>query len=199
VKRRRGGDGFSLPEVVLALALLGLMLLVAAPALGAALQRGRVVAAAREMAGEMARMRAEAIASRRRVAMRFTTAGGRPAWSFYADGDGDGVRADDIAAGRDPLLAGPRDLPSRYEGTDFGLLDIPIPAVPPTSGTIAPGDDPIRFGSSSTVTFTPWGTASSGTLYISDGRESVCAVVLYGHTGRIRTWRFDRALGRWTQ
>ena len=29
--------------------------------------------------------------------------------------------------------------------------------------------------------------------------DSVYAVVLYGHTGRIRTWRFDRDLWRWTR
>src|SRR5262249_24724524 len=150
-------DGFSLPEVALALALLGLMLAVSFPALGAALQRSRTAAAAREMAGEMARIRAEAIARRQKLAMRVATAGARSMYACYADGDGDGVRADDIAAGRDPLLAGPKDLPSRYEGTDFGLLDVPIPAVPPASGWLAPGDDPIRFGASDTVTFTPWG------------------------------------------
>ena len=90
------------------------MLAASAPALAAALSRGRVIAAAHEMAGEMARLRAEAIASRRRLAMRFTRTSGRYVYAFYADGDGDGVRADDIAAGRDPLLLGPRDLPSRY-------------------------------------------------------------------------------------
>jgi hypothetical protein len=161
--------------------------------------RARAAAAARDMASEMARLRAEAIASRRVVGMRFGDAGGRRVYAVYADGDGDGIRADDIAAGRDPLLVPARDLPSRWEGVDFGLLDAAIPAVPPASGVLAPLSDPVRFGSSDTISFTPWGTASSGTLYISDGRDTVFAVVLYGHTGRIRTWRFDRDPWRWTR
>lgn len=169
------------------------------PALASALSRERVGTAAREMASEMARLRAESIARHRRLAMRFTWSGGRYLYRFYEDGDGDGVRADDIAAGRDPAVGPPRDLHSRYDGVDFGLLDTAVPEVPPARGALAPLSDPVRFGSSDTVTFTPWGTASSGTLYISDGRDTVRAVVLYGRTGRIRIWRFDRALWRWTR
>lgn len=194
-----GEGGFSLPEAALATALLGLLLLVSLPALASGLWRGRVATAAREMAGEMARLRSEAIATRRRVALRVAWSGGRYLYSYYADGDGDGVRSDDIAAGRDPLLAGPRDLPSRHEGVDFGLLETAIPEVPPARGVLPPFSDPVRFGASDTITFTPWGTSSTGTLYVSDGKESVQAVVLYGRTGRIRIWRFDRALWLWTQ
>jgi Tfp pilus assembly protein FimT len=194
-----GEDGFSLPEAALALALLGLLLAVSLPALASGLSRGRVATAAREMAGEMARLRSEAIAERRRVALRIAWSDGRYVYSVYADGDGDGVRSDDIAALRDPLLAGPRDLRSRYEGIDFGLLDAAIPEVPPAPGVLAPQSDPVRFGASDTITFTPWGTSSTGTLYVSDGKESVQAVVLYGRTGRIRIWRFDRALWRWAR
>jgi hypothetical protein len=194
-----GEGGHSLPEAVLALALMALLLTASLPALASGLSRGRVAAAAREMAGEMARLRSEAIATRRRVALRIAWSGGRYVYTFHADGDGDGVRSDDIAAGRDPLLLGPRDLPSRHAGVDFGLLDAAIPEVPPARGVLAPQSDPVRFGASDIVTFTPWGTSSTGTLYVSDGRASVQAVVLYGRTGRIRIWRFDRALWRWAQ
>ena len=179
--------------------ILGLLTAAATPALFAALSRGRVVTAARELGQEMARLRGEAIASRRNVALRLVRSGGRYAYAFYADGDGDGVRSDDIAAGRDPLIAPSRDLASRYDGVDFGLLDSAIPEVPPNPGVLAPAADPIRFGRSDIVTFTPHGTSSSGTLYVSDGASTVAAVVLYGGTGRIRIWRFDRDLWAWTR
>lgn len=197
MRGRRGEAGLSLAEVSLALALLALLVLASAPLCAATLSRARVAAAAMEMAGTFARLRAQAIAEHRRVGLRFTVAGGPPAFAVYADGDGDGVRSDDIAAGRDPLLEPARDLPSRYEGIDFGLLDAAVPEVPPQSGAIPPGADPIRFGSSDIVTFTPWGTATGGTVFVSDGRATVCAVVLYGKTGRIRTFRLDRSAGRW--
>jgi hypothetical protein len=193
----RGGDGYSLSELAVVLALAGLSLSVALPALGVTLSRSRTGAAARDLAGDFARLRSSAIVERRRVGMRLGWSGGRYRYAYYADGDGDGIRSDDIAAGRDPLIGPARDLPSRFTGIDFGLLDEAIPAVPPRRGVLLPGDDPVRFGRSDIVTFTPRGTASSGTLYISDGRDSVVAVVLYGHTGRIRIWRFDRATWLW--
>ncbi len=147
----------------------------------------------------MARLRSEAIASRRIVAMRLTWSSGRYLYAFYADGDGDGVRREDVASGVDPLIGEARDIVSRYEGVDFGLLDLSIPEVPPGSGALAPFSDPVRFGLSDTISFVPGGTSSSGTLYLSDGRSTVVAVVLYGGTGRIRIWRFDRDHFRWTR
>ena len=175
------------------------MLATAIPALAGALSRGRVAAAARELASGMARLRSEAIATGARRGMRLTWSGGRYVWAEYSDGDGDGLRADDIAAGRDPLVRGPSDLQSRYDGVDFGLLDVAIPEVPPGGGVLPPFSDPVRFGRSDIVTFTPAGTSSSGTLYVSDGKDAVMAVVLYGGTGRIRIWRFDRNAGLWTR
>lgn len=199
MRRRRDGEGYSLAEILLVLALLGMLLAFAAPAFGDALARARAQAAAREMASEMARLRGAAIAEHRRVALRFVRGAGGLAFGTYADGDGDGVGAADIAAGVDPPLGPVRDLKSRFEGADFGLLDQAIPGIPPSGAPLAPGSDPVRFGVSDIVTFTPQGTATSGTLYISDGRDTVFAVVLYGRTGRIRTWRFDRPGWRWRQ
>ena len=178
---------------------MGLFAVVATPALFAALSRGRVVAAARDLGQEMARLRSEAIAARRDVAMRLTWSEGRYVYAFYADGDGDGVRSDDIASGRDPVLGAPRDLRSRYEGVDFGVLDEAMPELPPATGVLPPGSDPVRFGRSDIITFTPRGTSSSGTLYVSDGAGAAAAVVLYGGTGRIRIWRFDRDRWVWTR
>jgi Tfp pilus assembly protein FimT len=197
VPAARDEGGFSLVEAALVLTLLGLLVTVSAPVFAEALSRARVTAATAEMGQTLARLRARAIAERRRVGLRFRTVAGRTTFAVYADGDGDGLRSDDIANGTDPLLEAERDLPSRYEGIDFGLLPQAVPDVPPQSGSLPPGSDPVRFGSTDTVTFTPWGTASTGTLFISDGRDTVMAVVLYGHTGRIRTWRLDRSLGQW--
>jgi Tfp pilus assembly protein FimT len=191
-------DGFSLAEAVLALAVAALVLAASAPALRGSLSRSRVHAAAHEMASEMARLRGAAIAQRRNLAVRLLWNGGRYRYAVFADGDGDGVLARDVAAGIDPQIEPARDLPSRYAGIDFGLLDTAIPEVPPDRGALAPGADPVRFGRSDTITFSPRGTTSSGTLYISDGRLAVAAVVLYGGTGRIRLWTFDRDLWRWT-
>ncbi|HKQ96915.1 MAG TPA: prepilin-type N-terminal cleavage/methylation domain-containing protein [Candidatus Polarisedimenticolia bacterium] len=195
--RRRGGEGFTLPELLLALALLGLLITATSPALGAAMLRSRAQSAAREMTFTLARLRGEAISGHRIVGLRIATAGGTLRFTPYADGDGDGLLTADILNGVDPPLGPARDLPSRYEGVDFGLLDTAVPALPPGGAPLPPGSDPVRFGVSDIISFTPVGTASSGTLYVSDGRDTVYAVVLYGRTGRIRTYRYDRATGLW--
>ena len=169
----------------------------AAPSLLAALSRARVAAAARDLEQQMARLRSAAIAERCDLAIRLTWSGGHYRFATYRDGDADGVRAEDINAGRDTLIEGPRDVWSRYEGIDFGLIDAAIPEVPPGRGVLPPFGDPVRFGRSDIITFTPRGTASSGTLYVSDGRSAVVAIVLYGATGRIRICGFDRDLWRW--
>ena len=145
------------------------------------------------------RLRGAAVAQRRNLAIRLSWSSGAYRYAVYADGDGDGVLAADVAAGVDPRIEEPLDLPARYPGIDFGLLDAAIPEVPPDRGALAPGADPVRFGRSDTITFSPRGTSSSGTLYISDGHLAVVAVVLYGGTGRIRIWTFDRDLWRWSR
>ena len=131
--------------------------------------------------------------------MRVTGSPGSYRYAYYADGDGDGIRRADIDSGRDPRIGNERDLASRFTGVDFGLLDVAIPAIPPGRGKLTPSDDPVRFGRSDIITFTPRGTASSGTLFVSDGHSTVVAVVLYGHTGRVRIWRYDRTRDRWSR
>ena len=74
-----------------------------------------------------------------------------------------------------------------------------IPEIPPGPGILMPGSDPVRFGRSDIITFTPRGTSSSGTLYVSDRDGTAVAVVLYGGTGRIRIWRFDRDRWLWSR
>jgi len=56
----------------------------------------------------------------------------------------------------------------------------------------------VRFGRSDLVSFSPFGSSSSGTLYVTDGRRGLFAVVLFGPTARLRVWRFRPEERRWT-
>jgi hypothetical protein len=73
-----------------------------------------------------------------------------------------------------------------------------IPEIPPRRGTISGVDDPVQFGRSDLVAFSPLGTASSGTLYVTDGRE-LFGIVLFGATARVRVWRYDGGTNEWTR
>ena len=176
--------------------LFGLLTAAATPALTSALSRCRAAAAANEMAMEMARLRALAVTERQIVGMRVVRLADGYAWRICRDGDGDGLSGRDIDAGIDSC-GEPRSLRERYEGIDFRLPARAIPEVPPGQGALEPSGDAVRFGRSGIVSFTPLGTSSSGSLYVGDGRDGLFAVVLYGRTGRIRTWRFDTQGFRW--
>ena len=73
-----------------------------------------------------------------------------------------------------------------------------IPSIPPQTGVLGEVD-PIRFGNSNLISFSPKGRSSSGTLFITDDRHRLYGVRLYGASTRIRVWRWDDREMRWRQ
>ena len=68
-----------------------------------------------------------------------------------------------------------------------------MPAIPPDRGTLS--GDPIRFGRSDILSFSPLGTATPGTFYlVGDGAQA--AVRVTGGSARVRlmVWR-----GNWRE
>ena len=63
-----------------------------------------------------------------------------------------------------------------------------IPALPPEHGLLS--GDPVRFGSSDILSFSPFGTATPGTFYLA-GDASQAAVRVTGGSARVRlmVWR----------
>jgi len=59
-----------------------------------------------------------------------------------------------------------------------------VPAIPPDSGILDPSD-PIRFGASNMVSFSPLGTATPGTFYLA-GEGLQGAVRVTGGSARVR-------------
>lgn len=190
--------GWTLIELLVALAVVGLLAALAAPPLLRAAGETRMRLAASEVATSMRLARAYAVRHGARVGLRFDTRGaGKVTWTLYRDGDGDGVRADDIAAGRDPVV---REAPLQRlgAGARFGF--------PPGRAPRDPGnprrrldrlDDPIRFNRSDMASFDPLGTATPGTVYLTDGREILVAVRVTDRTGRVRTMIYDYGSEVW--
>ena len=111
----------------------------------------------------------------------------------YADGNGNGVRASDIASGADAEVARPEFLSGLFPGVGLGLHS----GVPDVDGSQSSGADGLRIGSSGILTLGPDGTATSGTLYVR-GRRGQYAVRILGITGRTRVLRFHAGTGQWT-
>ena len=190
--------GFTLAELLVVVALAGILLAAAVPALASLRAGARGGAAARVLAGEFRDLRFRSVARRRYHALAFERDARGWAWRVVRDGNGNGVRTVEIRAGTDPVLSGPHRLEDRVERVRPGFPDDgPFPAVPPARGWIDRLDDPVRFGRSDLVSFSPLGRSSSGTVYLTDGIRGLWAVVLYGPTTRVRVWRYDRGSRRW--
>ena len=72
------------------------------------------------------------------------------------------------------------------------------PGVPPIdSASSDPAGDPIRLGSGNSVSFSKLGSATSGTIYVTGRGSAQYAVRVFGVTGKIRVYRFNRLTGKW--
>jgi prepilin-type N-terminal cleavage/methylation domain-containing protein len=190
----RPARGFSLVEALIGLAILGILLAFTVPLLAETVARERLHAASLEMALQLRALRQRAVSEGCCLGLRFVAAGSSWSYTLYRDGNGNGIRTADILSGRDRRIEGPDDPATRFEGIRIGLPETPVPQIPPGSGSIASPGDPVKFGNTNLVSFSPSGSVSGGTLYLTDGTR-VAAVVVYGPTGRIRLHRYDSENG----
>ncbi len=191
--------GFTLVELLAVLAIVAMAVAVALPAAATLRDQGRAAAGARTIATLLSAQRWKSVAGHRVRGLQFRKTGTGWSWREVADGNGNGLRAAEIARGVDPVL-GKDDVLERL--VPDVTLGIPpggsYPEAPPGTDTLRAGDDPVRFGRSTLVSFSPVGSASSGTIYVTDGRRGFFAVVLFGPTARLRVWRYRPAERRWT-
>lgn len=186
--------GYTLVELVVVVGLVCAVLTAAVPAFDAAADAADAYGAARYLAGVVARARLEAARSQRTVAVRFSR-GGPVTFTVVIDGDGDGVRADDIAAGIDRAMRGADRLEDHFPRVRFGISG-PVPGIDDARGLTA-ADDPVRFGAADQVTLTPVGTATGGTAYLTSRAGVQFAVRVSGVTGRARVLRYDHGRAAW--
>ncbi len=167
---------------------------VATPNVLAGLDDAKTVGAVRYVSAELQRVRMDAVTRGVNTAMRFSQADGSYICAVYADGNGDGVTSRDIQRGVDTKIQGDQRLPDQFSGVDFGTL----PGLPPVdASSSAPGQDPIKFGSSNMAAFTPVGTSSSGSLYILGPHGAQYVIRVLGETGRTRILKFNARTRRW--
>jgi prepilin-type N-terminal cleavage/methylation domain-containing protein len=185
--------GFTLLELLLAVAVLGTLLTISVPMTATALDDGRVMMAARYLEGRIMNARMLAVKRSASVALRFEPVGGGYAVAEYLDGNGNGVRSAEIAAGIDPPLAPRQFLHEQFPSVVFGLR-ANTPDVDDVRSSV--DSDGIRFGTSRILSLSPDGTSSSGTVYLH-GKRGQFAVRVLGATGRTRVLRFDTGASRW--
>jgi type II secretory pathway pseudopilin PulG len=190
----RAASGHSLIELAAAVGVVATVAAIAVPAVDAGLDETRTAGAARYLSARLADARMEAIQRSTEVAVRFTSTGRGYTFGVYADGNHNGVLARDVQDNIDRQIRGEERLSGNFKNVEFGTL-AGLPAID-ASGT-PPGSDPVRCGSSNSLSFSPLGTSSSGTVYLLGRSRSQYAVRVFGGSAKIRVYRFDWRTGRW--
>jgi hypothetical protein len=180
--------GHTLVEMVTVAAIIMILASVSVPHLRAYAVEAHLLGAGRIFKGEF--RKARSIATMRNVytAIRFERLDDGDYFSVYVDGNGNGVRAHEILSGTDRRIVGPLPLDAHAPGVHVGI-NPGVPAIPPESGLLDTSD-PIRFGPSNMVSFSPMGTATPGTFYLA-GETIQGAVRVTGGSARVRlmVWR----------
>jgi type II secretory pathway pseudopilin PulG len=187
--------GFTLAETLTACAVFATLTALAIPSALAALDEHRTGAAARYLAARCRLARMQAVRRSAAVALRFERAGAEVRFASFVDGNGNGVRTADIAKGVDRPVTGYERIGDQFAGVRFGLHE----ALPAISGDASASREPLQIGRSGILTFTPNGTATSGTLYLRGRGMVQYAVRILGGTGRTRVLRYDVGSRRWIE
>lgn len=187
--------GYSLVEMVVVVGIILVLAAVAAPNLRAYSVEAHALGAGRQFKEQFLKARSIAVMRNRHVAIRFETEGDDVFYSVYADGGcANGVLSADIRKGIDIRIAGPFRLTGGAPGVRVGI-NPGVKAIPPDRGVLDP-TDPIRFGRSNMLSFSPLGTATPGTFYLA-GETIQAAVRVNPGSARVRLMVYRG--GRWVE
>jgi hypothetical protein len=173
--------GYSLLEFSAANAILLAMVAVAIPNLLGYRQEAALMGAAETFRFEFMKARSVSSMKNTQTAIRFEKDSSGVVWySTYVDGNFNGVLAADIKKGIDARISGPFRLDAGKSGVEVGVL----PGVTGPDGSPL-GLEPLRFGNSKMISFSPIGTGTPGTFYLRT-RTSMAGVRVTGGSARVR-------------
>ena len=157
-------------------ALVTVVAAIAIPVSLAGVDRARGWAAARFVAARFLQARAQAVSRGASVAVRVEGRDLDAALSSFADANRNGVLTREIDDGIDPRLDGPTTLAALFPG-------------------VAATDD----GAVRLFSFSPDGTATTGSIYLQSRDGTRFAVRVLGTTARVRIERFVMARNDWVE
>jgi type II secretory pathway pseudopilin PulG len=184
-REAKATNGYTILEVIVVIAILMIVLAAAIPRTKAYIQESSVRGAAFYIRSLLRGARSRAAAEARYIGVVFEEVKGDPVFSLYADGNGNGIRRADIRRGIDRRFREPYRLSAVFPGVHYGSL--PDGAGPPFPG--------LRIGRSYILSFSPLGSSTSGTVFLSNEYGQVYAVIVMGSTGKVRIARYRG--GRW--
>jgi len=187
--------GAALIDLVAATALVVVVAATAVPVVGGAMERERTMVGTQFLAGQLQRARLAALRRAVPVAVRIEIVDERTSLRLFMDGNGNGVLQKDIDKGLDPPLSPVHWMDEQARDVSLRINQAILDAG--GSGTLEAGDDPLRIGNSALLTFSPLGSATSGTLYVAAQRGPQMAIRVFGATGRVRVLIFDAQTRQW--
>ena len=190
-------NGFTLLELLTVIAIIGIVALVSMPAFSNYRRNASMKAEVAELRGILRAVRSRAIERGRHCGVKFTRVANTWVYSLYDDTNGNGIRSTDIASGVDRRYAGPSMLMPQFNIAGIALLDRTIRD--PDGDKLAPAASAVQFGSSTICSFSPTGSGTPGTIYITDGAGQLCALRVYGASGRVRVLRYNAQKDKWSQ
>jgi len=184
----RNEKGQSLVEILFTLSILGCVLTTGLTVMNHARRVYALASGTSELRALFQRVRLTAVTRDRNVAIRFRPVDGDAwSWSVYEDGDGDGVRNDDITRGVDRLIEKPRLFQHAPVRIGTPAETIPDPTAPGQSLAMRL---PVRFGTSLLCSFSRKGEATNGSVVLTDGRGAT-VIRVGGTSARVNVLRWN--------
>lgn len=196
VPSRARSRGTTLVELLVALFILGILFALGVPALADLTATLTLRAACLDVTTTFRDAQARATFQRRDVGVKWVVAGGDIVFSIYEDGNGNGVRSEDIRKGLDRRVGEPFSMKHRFPGVSFSFVK-GFSGKDPSGAPVGNLDDPIHFGRGDICTFTPLGHASPGTVYLADAKGRQACVRVSPYSASFATYEWDPGTKRW--
>ena len=190
--------GVTLLELLVAMALLGLLAGAAVPALSNLLKKTALDAATTDVLLVFRLAQNRAILLGRHTGVKWFSKDGDVVLTVYEDANGNGVLTADIKAGIDRLVAGPYWMRGKHPHITFSFLRS-FKGLDPSGSPIGNLADPIRFGRSDICSFAPDGGASPGSVYLSNGVDRQAVVRVSPASGKIQVFDWLPGKRKWVR
>lgn len=192
----RKKNGYTLLELLVVLAILLFVFAAGIPAFAELNGQMTIRAASTMVASIFQEARMRALFTRCEVGVKWTSQGGDVVLAVYQDGNGNGVLSEDIRKGVDKLLRPPVSMRGRFGKVTFSFIP-GFTGPDPSGGRIGDLDDPIRFGRSDICSFSPAGSCTPGSVYLSDRRGRQEVVRLHPLMSRIQVLEYRAGKKTW--
>jgi type II secretion system protein H len=187
-RTQSNNSGYTLTEILTVIAIVGMFSAIAMPAWINIQRHAAVRAAAEELQSVFRGARMRAIASGRNVGVRFTQSGNTWMYALYDDRNGNGIKTAEIKSGVDKMIARPKRV---LDTVRYASIATPAKTIiDPDGDKLKPGDSPVQFGSSAICSFSPLGTSTPGTIYLTDSNGEIWCARSFGTTAKIRLLRY---------